>query len=389
MVVEGGTPYIERGIRQEDIVITAQSLYRDNHSPAAETARLEFEEKEVKGQLNAVEGCSDARTWTSGHISIRNIAGASLPRPELAAHRSIQLWNADSHYDSDKFDPGQAPTGCGGLGAKEKLGDTVVEKPGVLRYASSQIGHPDPILQAIMTAEGIAALSGGKPVLATAQDHLTQKITPVAFFQMVDGEEISRKAVQRKFLSPKNYDPERIYAEGMPSLNEEHLPDTIRELLEKNRREARELQARYPNSRELLGTQRPRMVLLTTDRRSARGKFPTISSAPGSLFKINLTREKEGDSINITQGDLELALDQLSYPIQHAVQNSADQSMPFSNTDRLIVETGDLKLSRKIVQAAIREEWMKEWHRLPGRSIILLQTNDGIVNDLDELPVAA
>lgn len=384
-MVEAGGPHIERGIRQELLEITGQSLYDDNHTTAADEARDIFDGRARNRTQVARVGCADARTSTSSDISIRNIAGALEPPAELANDLSIEVWSSDSHFDDDTVEIGVTPKGCGGLKAKETLGSSKVVTPGVNRYASEQIVHPDPIIQAIRTAENLAATTH-KPVLATAQGHLSLRIYPLAFFQWDESEEISRSAVHRKYLNLENYDPRVIYANGIPKLNESRLPDTIQELLEKDRANARALLAKYPDLRHLNKVQKPRMVLLTTDRRLARIKYPVVASVPGSMFKIHLTREKTSGSVDIGRTDVERGLDQLSYVIQeNAVPNHGDPSKPFSSTDILIVETGDLELSRRLARRALREHWMREWKAIPGTNIILLQTNDGIVNAYDEI----
>ncbi len=383
--------FIERGIRQEQLDITAQSFWIDNDSPEAKDAREEFTKKEEQRELWAVEGCADARTLTSTKIAIRKVAAASDPAPRLASDKSIGLWIADSHFDSDIFEIGKTPTGCGGLGAKLEIGNNRIQEPGVYRFASEEIADHDPVKQAIVTARNIFALSHGKPVLATLQDHRTFHIYPLAFFQVGDdGEEDVRSAVLGRYLDPKHYDPGIIYANGIPSLKEYNLPENVQAFLRRHRKLAQQMQGLYPDLHELQGVQKPRMVLLTTDRRSARQKFPKLASVPGSMFKITLFTEGSHETVQIGEKETEAALDQLSYPIRDkCLLNYGDPTKPFSNTDKIIIETPNIELSRLIAGKALQETWIKQWLELPERRIILLQTNDGIVNDVEELPKAA
>lgn len=381
-----GPQFIERGIRQEQLIITPNEIWKDNHSPEAEKAREEFAEKESKRELWAVEGCADARTLTSTKIAIRMVAAASDPALRLVSDKSIGLWIADAHFDSKIFELGTTPTGCGGLGAKLEIGDKKVVEPGVLRYASKEIVDHDPVKQAITTARNISAISQGKPVLATLQDHRTFHIYPLAFFQVVDGEEIARSAVPGRYLEPKHYNPRVIYKEGIPRLKEDNLPSNVQDFLRRHRRLGQQMQGLYPDLEELQGTQRPRMVLLTTDRRSARQKFPKIASVPGLMFKITLFTEESHQSAQIGEKETQAALDQLSYPIKdNCLPNFGDPTKPFSNTDRIIIETPNMELSKLIANRALQEEWIGRWLALPDRKIILLQTNDGVVNDMDEI----
>jgi hypothetical protein len=380
--------FMERGPRQDKLVITPQAMWDANHSQDAIDKRERIDEKERKGELDAVLGCSDARTWTSGDISIRNIAGAVEPPLAIARDRSIRIWNTDAHFDSFRFSPGHTPIGCGGLGAKEGIGNTRIETPGVGRYVSEQVAHTDPLIQAIRTGENTAALSG-KPVLVTAQDHRTLRVIPVALFESEDGEERIRSAVPRRYLNPENYDPRIIYANGIPQLREDSLPDSVLELLERNRREAREAISLYPDLVQMLEVQQPRMVWVTSNRRNARATVPGMI-VPGSLFKVSLPFEKEMGTVRYNPRDVDRALvDQISYPISHAVQNHGEPNKPFSNTDRLIIETPDMEQSLRLATRALRERQVREWHALEGHEIFVLQTNDGVINDIKELEKAA
>src|SRR3989344_9098521 len=323
---------IDRDLRRSDLVVTADNLWLDNHSPEANETRAAFDERTARGQLTGLDGCADPRMWTPGDISVRNIAGALVPPSLVVSGKAINIWNSASHFDGETVEEGVMPKGCGGLATKAALGDRHIETPGIQRYASRIILHQDPIIQAIRTAEAIAALSG-KPTLATAQDHLTLRLYPLAYFIFEDGEELSRSAVPRRYLNVDNYDPKIIYANGIPFLKPENVPDVFQELLDRNRQQARDTLSRYPDLRDMQKVINPRIILLTTEIRSARVKYPTISSVPGSMFKIHLPREKVGSSVVVSRRNLESAIDQLNYPVPHSITNQDDPAKPFHNTD--------------------------------------------------------
>lgn len=377
----------DRGLRPEGLTVSADFLWEDNHSAKADENRALFDEKTAKGELLALDGCSDSRLWTPGDVTVRNVAGALAPHPLVVSGKAIRVWNSASHFDGETVEEGVTPRGCGGLATKEALGNRRIETPGVQRYASESIPHKDPLIQAIRTAEAIAAMSG-KPTLATAQDHLTLRVYPLAYFIFEEGEELSRSAVPRRYLNVDNYDPKIIYANGIPFLKPENVPDVFQELLERNRQQARDTLSRYPDLRDMQKVINPRIILLTTDIRSARVKYPTISSVPGSMFKIHLPREKVGTSVVVSRRNLESAIDQLNYPVPHSVTNQDDPAKPFHNTDTIIVETGHMPESRRIANRIARIGWGKNWLGLPGRRIVSVQANDGIVNDIEELKVA-
>lgn len=378
---------IDRGVRREELSINAGNLWTDNHSQRAEENRAIFDEKTAKGELIALDGCSDPRMWTPGDISVRNVAGAMEPPPMVASSKGAKLWNSASHFDGETVTNGTTPRGCGGLATKAALGGKRIETLGIERYASQKIPHPDPIIQAVRTAESIAVMSG-KPTLATAQDHLTLRLFPLAYFIYQDGEELSRSAIPRRYLHEDNYDPRMIYVDGIPFLKPGNVPDIFHELLERNRQQARDTLALYPDLRDIQKVIDPRIVYITTDIRSARVKLPKYASVPGTMFKIHLAREGAGSSVVVTRTDLEAAIDQLSYPITHSLGNQDDSSKPFHHTDTLIIETEYMPESRRIAKNILRISWVKDWLKLPGRKVIIVQSNDGIINDIDELTAA-
>lgn len=375
--------HTEPGVRQEQLVITPESLWEDNHSAVAEARREEFEIARLKGKLIGVDRCSDARVSIVGNsISVGTIAAAGIPSTNLIRDRGLAAWLSLSHFAGDTVELEKMPEDCGGAKAKAQIGSEPRES-GIEKYVSEIIKHPDPLIQTILTAEAMAEI-GGKPVLAAAQDHLNHAIYPVAFFQMKDGQMTSVSAVRN--IDIFNYDERRIYENGIPTITEDVLPEPIAQLLEQNRREQKETMAKYPDLERLQKVQKPRMVLLSTDPRSAKIRYPRLSQVPGSMFKVFVPREKINGALRVHEEDLETSLSQVEYPISHAVDNAGDPEKPFSNTDTLIIETGDMAISRRMAQKTIQEHnWMQNWLQLPERKIILVQTNGGIVYDMDQL----
>lgn len=358
------------GPRQESLIITPDSLMQDNHTPFAQQRREEFESARIGGALIGVDRCSDARVSVIGNsISVGSISAAETPTLNLAKDRGLAAWMSLSHFD------------CGGSKAKQKIGDEP-QNGGIEKYVAEKIAHPDPIIQTIITAEEIASLSE-KPVLAAVQDHLDHTIYPIAYFQMEDGQMTSVSAVRTRDIL--KYNPDRIYEAGIPTIGERSMPNVFRQLLDQNRRDVQKTLAQYPNLREMQEVQKPRMVMFSTDIRSAKIKYPNISAVPGSMFKVFVPRQKVDGDINILDEDLLNSLNQLQYPISQAVANADSPDMPFSNTDRLIIETGNLSLSRSLAQKAMEQEWMQDWFNLPDRQIILVQTLAGIISAAEQL----
>lgn len=384
MVFEGFRP-TERGIKQEELDITPQGLLGYNRSPQAEANRIKWEEARRNGELIAYLRCSDARLKPVGinAVSWGSIAAADEPDTKFAVGRGTKASIALAHFDGDTVKPGEMPTGCGGLKAKEeaKKNGNQNEQVGIHRYVKDNIVHEDMIIQAWLSAENIAAISG-KPSLAAVQDHLTLQIYPIALFTP-QGEGTMRTVsrVRAKDTLARSYDPKKIYENGIPTISESYLTDVFGEIMQQNMEDMREINSKYPNLREIQKVQRPRTILFSTDIRSARVKYPVLSSVPGSIFKLIVPRGKIEGTLQITDEDLENSLNQLEYPITHAIKNYENPDESFSNTDRLIIETGNLDLSKRVAQKAMEKEWMRKWLELKDRKIIVVQAIAGIVSD--------
>lgn len=374
---------IERGPGQEDLVITAQTLYNDNHSQQAEEARERWSELKLKGKLRGFVRCSDAREKIVGEgVSLGNISAASVPSSRILNDRGLESLTVLSHFDGETVEPGKMPTGCGGLAAKGTIGDTP-QVEGIGKYVSEEIFSEDAVVQSLVTAERIARIADGKPVLAGVQDHLDYTIYPVAYFQSERGQMRSVNSVRYEDIF--KYNPARIFENGVPTIDESFLPQELLEVLEQNAREARGILEKYPDLAKLNKVHRPRMVLLSTDIRSARVKYPTLTMPPGSVFKIHLPRERMGEELTVSDRDIPQALSQLEYPIKHSYDNHGDPQKPFSNTDRLIFEAPGMDQSRKLVKEAMKMSWLQNWISLPNKRILVAQVNAGIVNDIEEI----
>lgn len=386
MSAESGPVPIERGIDQASLIIDKTYLTRDNReSEDAKVRRSLWEEARAKGELIAVYRCSDARIKPPGleAISWGSISASEAPTRKLASNRGIKASLVLAHFDSEILATTGFPDGCGGLGVKRAIKGERHEK-GVKKYVSEKIKSDDAVVSAVDSAIKIAKLSG-KPVLAALQDHLTLNIFSVGYFDQ-EGRTIADIEVLSAVADKENYDRKDLYKEGeLPLIAELALPDVFTELLMKNREEVAEIVSKYPHLVELQKVQKPRMVMLSTDIRSTRVRYPHYSSVPGSIFKVNVPREKTEGNPVIKAEDLENSLDELEYPLSESVHHHKDKEKPFSNTDRLIIETGSMALSRSLENSLRNRDWYQDWLKLDGRKTILIQTNQGIVNDADEV----
>ena len=274
------------------------------------------------------------------------------------------------------------PTGCGGLGAKDKaLKD---KKPaaikGISYYIDNNISHPDPLIQALLSANKITR-DTGKPSLAVAQNHRIGKIFPVGAFMPGD---IPTFAVNTIDLFSK-YNPQNIYEKGIPELKKKDIPDVFSEFLAASEAQVKDLLLNYPNLKEMLKVQNPRMIVLSTEIISAKVRYPKIASFPGILFKLHLPRFKDQNGkLGVKPEILEEICNQVEYPVQHAVDNFGKPNEAFSKTDRLLIETEDITLSRDIATKLAEEEWMKKWMTLKDHQVLIAQTQEGISQIIEE-----
>lgn len=383
-MVSEGLRHIERGKMQEELKITPETLYDDNNSPLAKSNREKHNEAKRKGDLTAWYKCSDARGNTVGlnTISWGSVAGADEPGINFARHKDTRDSVALSHFDGDTVKPGEMPKGCTGLRVKGEIGKAGNQK-GVKRFISENVKHSDPLIQAWCSAANIATLNG-KPALAAAQDHLTLQIYPIALFlPQEDGGMDVRTKVNIRDIIDGNYDPRRIYEHGIPTISESRLTGRFIEMLQENARDRQEIYSRYPNLKKTQKIQQPRIAFLSTEIMSIRTQYPDTASIPGSWYKVIIPRNKiEGGSEDVTEENFRKSLDQLELAMSEGVSNCGDPDKPFSNTDHLVVQTESLDLSKKLALRAMQEESVREWSKLDGREIIIVQAISGIISDI-------
>lgn len=382
-MVENLQQLSEKAIRQEDLIITPQSLYDQNHSKEARLFLAQWEAVRVEGKLIAYYRCSDSRLKPAGigAVSWGSIAGADEPDTKFATSRGTQGSVALGHFDGDTVKPGEMPTGCGGLHVKEDVGNEK-NHTDAKKFVAETVKHKDVLIQAWLSAENVAILSG-KPALAAIQDHLTLQMYPIALFS-TDREGVikTQSKVRARDIVDKNYDPHRLYANGIPTLDISILPEMFQEILSQNLKDMQDMNSKYPDLRKLQKVQNPRTILWSTDIRSARAKYPILSSPPGSIFKVIMPREKIEGNVSIQEENIKKCLEQLSYAIIHAIENSNNPNGPFHDAKNLIIETGSTDESIRLAKRAMEEPWMKEWAELgDDRKTTVVQSVGGVVAD--------
>lgn len=370
----------------ENIPITPELLLADNRSEKARELSAAWERNHNEGNLWSIATCGDARIITprpDNIISVRSIATAGTKDRQIFASEGVKFTVVMSHVDGDTIKKGEKPKGCGGLGAKEEAlnGNHENRVEGIQYYIEKNIEHPDPVIQALISAREIRN-STGKPSLAVIQNHRTGKIFPFAVF--LRGYQTVASELDILNLE-REYDPSKIYANEIPTLPADAIPDVFNEFLEANALQIDELLRRYPNLTEMQRVQNPKMVVVSSKLPSVRIRYPETTDFPGRIFKLFLSREKEKTTkrIDITPAAQNEIINQIQYPIGFAVKNSGQPNQPFSKTDRLLIETSDIGVSRNLATELAKTDWMQRWLGLPDHKIMVAQNIEGISNKVD------
>lgn len=378
----------ERVQVSENVLITAETLLSDNQSVRAKELSLAWEKNHHEGNLWAIVTCGDARTSSpvssDKSITIRSIATAGTKEKRIFASPGVKGTVVMSHIDGDTVRAGLRPTGCGGLGAKEESLNGNGEKgaiEGIGYYIENRIEHPDPVLQAFISAREIRNTTG-KPSLAVIQDHRTGRIYPFAAF----GEDYQVVAKELDGIELAEYAPQKLYADGLPVLQASIIPSIFQEVLQSSAEQVEDMLRKYPNLREMLKVQNPRVVAISSKLPSMKIRYPETMDFPGLAFKLFLPREKEGPGkIEIPPTAQREIIGQAQYPLEHAAENFGQADKPFSKTNRVFIETSSIDVSKALADELSRKDWMQKWLLLPDHKILVAQNIEGVSNIIEEV----
>lgn len=364
----------------ESIPLSPDLLRLDNRSSKANDLRKAYETAAANGQLIGVEACGDARTilpMAERSVPIRSISTAGPKDYGIFRDPKIGLAVAVTHFNGDTLEVGKMPTGCGGLAGK--LSAEQLSEEGIGNYIRNNIVHPDPIVQVLVTADRIIRESG-KPTLAAVQDHLTTRLYPIAVLTSP----IDYKTPVDLISLIVKYDPSLLYENLIPTLKDGDIPEIFRGFLDAANNQMRKFLMDYSNFKENERVQNPRMVVLSTEPRSMRVRYPFIMERPGIAFKLHVPRKKlESGKIVINPEVLEDIVEQAQYPFEHAVEHFGDPSKDFSKTGVFLVETGDIEVSKQIAERVKQEPWMQKWISQDDHEIWLAQTDEGITTRIE------
>ncbi|MCL6096554.1 MAG: hypothetical protein M1444_02605 [Patescibacteria group bacterium] len=351
--------------------ITPEMLLLDNKSQDSRRLRIEWNALRADGQLALEWDCDDARNHMS--LRIAQIRSISTGGDEESYESYEGLYNDNGvriiavvfHYDKETEKKGKAPEGCGGQGVKGK--QQANEAPtlgGAYGYVDKKIAHRDPLIQVLKSADQISKYTS-KPILAAARDHLSGRISPVAFFQQREGEpQLIYSAVRVGNVLDGSYKPEEIYANGVPVLDKSDpiLKDFFMYFAE-NDYEVRKLAEKYPDLRDRMKVQNPDALVISTQVRPLRSKYYTTFEDPNKAFEITIARCRKTleASTRITNKAIQEVLEQAHYAMTHALDNRGKEGKEFRDTRTVLIETTHIDESRKIAQALAETEFGARW----------------------------
>ena len=378
-------------VPKELIPITPQSLYDDNHSPKAEAARSEWRENRAGKKLTVVILCGDPREITPNPeqtVEIRKIAAGGEEAEQyipLFNSRGVQNILVMSHFDSEAYEVGKRPPGCGGLDAKAKVfGKEEEPKGDIETYLKKGILHPDPILQAYHSAAMIAKLTD-RIVNIALQDHRTGDIYSLGGFSTKDSAYVM--CTDPVLVFHGRYNPEEIYrGETVPHLPDRQVNSTMLAFLENYRESQKRFNKKRPDFFDSQRIINPRIVALSTDIRPfGQVKFDKYGE-PNMIFKLNVPTEKIDDT-NFVIGSayLEEALQQVEYPLRHSTENCEMPGTSFCDTDTFYIETRSFDYSVEIARTILRKRWMQEWLKIKPGQLIVAETRAGEIKRIEQV----
>jgi len=393
MTTETRMRYTER--RNPHERIDPKSLDTDNKSPEARRLSKEWGENRDHEKLRVIITCGDARVLIPNPertISMRSINLGGKKERNILESKGVGLIVAMAHYDGETFVNGETPEGCGGAAAKKKSVESNSHgaTEGLQYYIENDIAHPDPIVNAFLTAYKLAKemrvaknQKNRIPILVAIQDHRSGKVLPIAVFNDNGVDKLSQDVDWMELAN--KFDKAKFYANGIPTLPESEISDErIKDYLDSNREYMAEMLRAYPDLRDIQEIQNPRIIAISSKLPSFRTRYPETAKYPNSVFRLHMPREKDGEKpMPIAPSAKKKIFEQIEYPVSHAIENFGKPGQAFSDTDRIIIETSDINVSKDLAADLVAQPYMKEWLKLDDHKIIVIQNKEGISNVIE------
>lgn len=372
----------------ENLPITPLNLLEDNHTLEAQSNVLEWQaaKDRKEHEITVFLLCSDARL-VSPIINGDNILTASAstiaaggdkkPLEHLLTHEAFKQIIVIAHYNGQQFNETGEVVGCGGVDTSKALGNVneVTDQDGLTEFIQEQV-KPDSITQAVTIARQIEKLTD-IPVFGVAVDHLTLEAKPIF-------ESIMQSDGQRKVLCNGDIDkPAKERENPLAELNYRELSETFKEWLMVNKESSKRMQE-LPEFYESQKVQNPKAMVLSTSPIPMAVRYPLLFGKPNRAFVVRLPFEKDPmDEAEIQSGRIAIkdeflyeAVAQLAYPMTHAT--NATEGGSFFDTKILIIETPDIRMSKKIANRLIQKhQYVKDWIENKGGKIIVTEVKSG------------
>ncbi len=355
---------------------TSESLMDDNHSSLAVGRLAVWQYAANNNNLTVVWACSDSRLVlpysTYVHLYSLTAAGPRSIFKNIYDSEMVKNNVTVCHHDGRKVEKGSSPGGCGARDAKEELQNgngNGNDKEGAGDYIDRHVWHSDLFYQSF-TAGGFTSHRSRKDTLAVSMDNRTLIMVPLQVFER--GSRVITTGVPGHLLGAGSYFPESIYERGLPELAINEIPDQFLPFLKENQVIADELSEKYPNLADMQGSQNPSLLVLSTDVRPLRVRYPLTTEVPGSVFRISIPQQSLDDEKLIGSQDIKETTKQAQFPIGH-----------FSNLHTILIETRNMDKSNHVAGFLSRRPWMKSWLSDRQNSILVGEVQRGTTTRIE------
>ena len=374
---------------------TIEAYLEDNLSEEASLNLAVHQDFQSANSLAYISACGDARQQESmairAYVDRRIGAGINPEKSGLPFnHPRVKFAVIRPHYAGSTAVPGKTPQGCGGhLAVKERRHiDRQYEADPLLIYAADRIAHEDPLIHGLKLARRLARTSSeGKPVILAPYDHETGGIKVVAYYQRRGNAMLDITPWDFHLPLDGQYDPKKVYANGIPDLDRNALPSFITDYLG----DYEQTLAQNPIDQFQQGTQDPGAFMITTELRDSALWLPQTYEKPNSGFRLTLYQDQDR---RVSPDDQNIALAQARYVLRHSVANANIPGTSFHSTRTAVIFTDNYSFSRnfagRLVQSAQElagEDKMPSWFSLPDRRLIIGEINNGQIQRIGKIDV--
>lgn len=348
----------------------------------------EWQINKENNELWIIITCGDSRLLIPKPekiISMRSIDLGGIKARDIFLKGGAKFAVTMGHFGH--FIPGKMTEGCGGAAAKiDSLNNhNHIEIEELMYYIDKKIDHPDVLVNAILNAKRIFEETG-MPSIAVGENHRTGRIYPLAVYTK-EAYDVHPKFDLTNLA--KGYNEAEIYADGIPFLTENEIPDKalkiFKEFLDASKENMETMLRKYPNLEEIQETQNPKIIAISSKLPSIKIRYDGLD-IPNFVFKLHLTRDKDYET-----GETEIdpkvqkeVIGQALYPISLALQNYEKPDRPFSATDTVLIETSRMDNSISFAKGLAEKPQLKKWLDLDkNHKIIVIQNKEGISNEIE------